>query len=1109
MLPTEPPSNGQTAHKLALFRDGDVIADRYQVIRYINHGAMGVVYEVNDLQLNERVALKAIRVDTAQDPKHVERFKREIQLARKVTHPHVCRLFDVGFHELAPDPKHGWFGGQVTFFTMELLQGEPLDHYIESQGRLTEAESREIIAQIADALAAAHDAGVLHGDLKSPNVILLREGESGHRAVVTDFGLAKSIQAEGHFFTTVGGMDHFVGTPAFMAPEQVEGGELDRSTDIYALGCIYYQLLTGEVPFMGETMVQTALMRMVHDPEPPRRKNPNISRHTNRLIMRCLERKQSERFRNSEQFIEALEGKSPIKKRRFGWLAAIAAVGLIGWLGYVLDQTRKLQPNPQEMSRLTMALLPARVESPDEAAPAWLGQWVDGHLESGVSLIDNMGSVAPENVQRTMAEVGEFSDREPTIKLHLIVARQVQANWTWATRVTCNSKSPRYHLRVRGMDLSRERFAFAYEQSGNSLAALIQGALTAFAKARNREIKPFPATMRIEPDQSTSRIRFEEGRKLLVSMQLESALRALSDAAGEEPDNPQFGLWLALAYAVNGQRDTATQAIRALADRVEPDQRVEFARVINDYKALVRSYQAILEPQSTTNPASDALEELASLMNPIQVQKPIPAPNVPMNTTTARLLLAEAFEGEAEAYRAMQDSESAMDLFQQGLQAYQDVGDLEGVARSHHNMGVLLLESGQFKASKVQLRKAIQIWRDLGQPAWRSEISLAQAAYATRDLNESSTLALRILDWQPPVEPALRGLAYRIQADIAATNADHVEQARFLALAVEAFDSSQDSAIGCELRLQLARLLRVQAPHQLAAVLERLDACTGLNDQQQAVWAILSAHHHDATGAVRRALGLIQPWQQNRGYWLADERALAARLWGEQGLAVGDVALARRELEESCHYYLEAGDTIAGRKVLVTLAQLYFDMGLYALAQKTYVRLLAFDRDDATTQLTEKLGDALYQEGGLLRSTGQWDKAIDKYRDARARYQSAQAWRKMAVTGDLLADCLVHAEDFEAAIEVLRDTIERWAAINDGSHSANARSKLADQLEITQQSEEALSHFVLVAEYWTSTENHSTALDAWRDVARLADKVGQQALLKEASRRIRMLERIL
>jgi len=229
-----------------VFSPGDLICERYRVVRFIARGGMGEVYEVEDLELRARVALKTISPSRASSPRQVERFRQEIQLARKVSHPNVCRVFDLGREKAGKS-------GDVVFLTMELVEGETLAAHLQQRGPMPREEALPIVRQIVSALSAAHQSGIVHRDLKPGNVMLL-QGSQGATVKITDFGLATNPELD---VTVSGSYPEVLGTPEYMAPEQFRG-RCSTRTDIYALGVTVFQMLTGklpasyEAPFRGE-----------------------------------------------------------------------------------------------------------------------------------------------------------------------------------------------------------------------------------------------------------------------------------------------------------------------------------------------------------------------------------------------------------------------------------------------------------------------------------------------------------------------------------------------------------------------------------------------------------------------------------------------------------------------------------------------------------------------------------------------------------------------------------------------------------------------------------------------------------------------------------------
>lgn len=284
---------------------GTLLAGRFKILRFAGEGGMGEVYEAEDLELHERLAVKILRSEVLQQTNAIERFKREVHLARKVTHPNVCRVFDL-FRDKSNESK------ELVFVTMEFLRGETLADRLKRQGRMNIEEALPVVAQVASALGAAHQAGIVHRDFKPGNVVLVDE-TWGLRAVVTDFGLAyRAMNASREHslslssWRPITSSAEFYGTPVYMAPEQIEGHPATAASDIYALGLVIYELVTGTRPFSGSTPMASAVKRLVEDPPKPRKFNPTLSPACESAILKCLERDPTRRFASPQDVADAL-----------------------------------------------------------------------------------------------------------------------------------------------------------------------------------------------------------------------------------------------------------------------------------------------------------------------------------------------------------------------------------------------------------------------------------------------------------------------------------------------------------------------------------------------------------------------------------------------------------------------------------------------------------------------------------------------------------------------------------------------------------------------------------------------------------------------------------
>jgi serine/threonine protein kinase/tetratricopeptide (TPR) repeat protein len=292
------------------FVAGDLVATRFRILRFLARGGMGEVYEAEDLELREHVALKSIRGELLHDEKSLERFKREVHLARQVTHPNVCRIYDLFWHSRNHQEPLG--KDAVVFVAMEMLEGETLTEFLKRDPRLRAEVAMPMALQMAAGLGAAHSAGIVHRDFKPGNVHLVPRAQ-GVRVVITDFGLALRSSHDLSTSLSVTGTGELLGTPAYMSPEQVEGKELTPASDVYSLGLVLYQMVTGTRPFEGSTPLTMAVSRLREDPAPPHRLVPDLDHHMESVILKCLQREPKARFQSGDEVIEALRGESRLR----------------------------------------------------------------------------------------------------------------------------------------------------------------------------------------------------------------------------------------------------------------------------------------------------------------------------------------------------------------------------------------------------------------------------------------------------------------------------------------------------------------------------------------------------------------------------------------------------------------------------------------------------------------------------------------------------------------------------------------------------------------------------------------------------------------------------
>ena len=317
-------TDAEETHRL-LAEEGTIkeIGRRYRILGLLGKGGMGSVYLARDRDLDREVALKVIRPHLAGEPGILERFKREIQLSSRITHRNVLRVHDLGQ------------SGDLHFLTMEYVPGRDLATLLKQDGRPALDRALKIFRQICEGLAAAHARQVLHRDLKPQNILVDRDDH----VHISDFGLAKSLEAEG-----MTGTGALVGTPHYMSPEQVKGETADQRADIYALGVILYELLTGSLPFKGGSGWEVALRRLQGPPVPATELNPEIPEYLKDILERCMSADKTQRYASVEEILSDLDAQAPrpLTARSFRWRPgrlAVAAVlvtaGLI-WAGWRL-----------------------------------------------------------------------------------------------------------------------------------------------------------------------------------------------------------------------------------------------------------------------------------------------------------------------------------------------------------------------------------------------------------------------------------------------------------------------------------------------------------------------------------------------------------------------------------------------------------------------------------------------------------------------------------------------------------------------------------------------------------------------------------------------------
>jgi serine/threonine-protein kinase len=499
-----------------------ILGERYRIVSLIGVGGMGTVYRAHDRELDEDVALKALRRELVDAPGVLARFRHEVKLARRVTHPNVARVYDIGEHD------------GTKFLTMELVDGPSLAVHLRKERALPAGRIVDIAAAVCAGLGAAHAAGVIHRDLKPDNVLLAADG----RIVVTDFGIAR-LSVDGVTLGTA------VGTPAYMAPEQVEGGAVDERADLYALGVMLFELATGERPFGGDSIFAVANARLRNPPPDPRARRPEVPETLSRLIQRLMARAASERFADAGEVAAALATVTVPTPQPF-------------------RVTRTPVPTPSEplvaeKGDKTVAVLP--LENLGDAADDYLADGLTEDLIDGLSMVPGLRVRARGAVMRARDPGLDAREMGTRLDVQVVVDGSVRRH------------GDRLQVRARlisvgdGFQLWAKRFdrpaAAALEVSDEALSA-IAAALTVDRPAEQARAQP------LDPEALDLYLR---GRHELHKFWQEStaqAVQLLAAAHARAPEDPpimaSYAMALMRRFGMAADEHVASLA-RSLAER--------------------------------------------------------------------------------------------------------------------------------------------------------------------------------------------------------------------------------------------------------------------------------------------------------------------------------------------------------------------------------------------------------------------------------------------------------------------------------------------------------------------------------------------------------------
>jgi tetratricopeptide (TPR) repeat protein/predicted Ser/Thr protein kinase len=673
---------------------GTLLAERFEILQLLGQGGMGAVYKARDTELERLVALKLIRPELASHPEILRRFKQELILAREVTHRNVIRIFDLGQAQ------------GIKFITMEYVEGRDLKGQIHEKGKFTAEEAVPIVLQIAAALEAAHTAGVVHRDLKPQNVMSDKDG----RVYVMDFGIARSLEHQG--MTQTGAL---MGTPEYMSPEQAKGEKVDARSDLFALGIIFYEMLTGISPFKAETAMAMMFKRTQERATPLSQLNLGVPPVISDIVSKCLETKAEERYQSAREVITDLEAWKggvphstivPTSRRiRYApsyqkWLVVGGVAIVLAGGVYVFREKFTLRPSGSSAApaqALSLAILPFRNTSADSSID-WIGATLSDMLSTDVGQSARLRTVSSDRLHQILKDlrIPPNSDFDPDALRHL----QEFSNADILVSGTFAKFGDQIRIDAILHDYRHDRQVPLKIEAPNE--------------------KAIPATV----DQFADLIR----KNLAVSSDVLQELKASSFQPISQSVTALRDYNQGLQLVRDGKN---LDAIKALQDAVKEDPQFALA------------YSRLAEANATLGYDTDAEKYSRQAMD-LRQQLPI----------------AEKYLIEASHAKVMKDDKKAIEAYENLAKTLPDSGDVE------EPLGALYMEIGDYDKARAQFAKILSSDPKNIKALWQMgmvEIKKENPQGALDPLNKGISLAVQVDNKEQKAQllQAL-GIAYRL-----------------------------------------------------------------------------------------------------------------------------------------------------------------------------------------------------------------------------------------------------------------------------------------------------------------------------------------------------------
>ena len=739
---------------------GTLLGNRYEILQLLGEGGMGAVYKVRDRELDRFVALKVIRPDLANNPEVLQRFKQELILARQVTHKNVIRIFDLGEIE------------GLKFITMDFVDGRDLRSLLREKGNFSPDEAAKIVTQVCRALDAAHSEGVVHRDLKPQNIMLDAQG----RVTVMDFGIARSLEQPGMTQTGI-----LIGTPEYMSPEQAMGEEVDGRSDLFTLGIIFYELLTGKTPYRADTALATMLRRTQERARPPVELEPAIPRDLSNVVMKCLEIDRERRYSSALELLHSLGQQTlttvqPIVVRpprpawldqglrQWKWGAAGLAVVLLAVCAFAFRARIFSGPRSTKATgeSVSLAILPFRNASGD-ASLDWMGSSLAEMLRTDVGQSSSLHTVSPDRLHQilsdlrissgadldaaTVRRIAEFTNADQVISgqyVRLGSVLRIDAtlqDLKHQRSTSLKAEAPDDKAVLGAVDqLARsiqnnlalapsavqELKAAAFAPSSQSVEALrdySQGLQLARQANDLEAVKKFEAATRADPNFALAFSTLAQTyARLGYSKQAEEFSTRAVDLSGNLPPAEKYMIEAADARIQNND-DKAVQAYDSLVKLMPNDPEVQFAMgsLYRGHGGFDQARDHYLKALQADPKYLDALLALGS----VEIKRGNAQGSLDYLNRALSLAVelnnqqgkAGALQAIGNAYLALNRPADALEDSRQSLEIRKEIGDKKGMATSLDAMAQIYEATGKPKAAGQAYQQGLQIEKEIGDQA--------------------------------------------------------------------------------------------------------------------------------------------------------------------------------------------------------------------------------------------------------------------------------------------------------------------------------------------------------------------------------------------------------